>query len=53
MQPGTPEVSTCPLGGFFQLADSFIVFSDRRNPVSLNFLQYRAESAEVRQWRSK
>jgi hypothetical protein len=53
MQPGAPEVSTCPLGGFFPLTDSFIVFCDPRNLVSQNFLQYPAGSAEVRQWRSK
>jgi hypothetical protein len=35
------------------LGHDFVVFWDPGNLVSLNFLQYRSASPEVRQWRSK
>jgi hypothetical protein len=35
------------------LGHDFVAFCDPVNLVSLNFLQYRAGSPEVRQWRPK
>jgi hypothetical protein len=35
------------------LGHDLVAFCDLGNLVSLNFLQYRAGSPEVRQWRSK